>query len=105
MGPGWFSRATYQFSECKGEIDEDEAWALIQGADRGRALLSCSWGGEGMETVSENTGLVFHHAYTVMRAVEVNNFKLLQCRNPWGNSTEWGCVNPDDCEWCDQSPM
>lgn len=41
-------------------------------------------------------GLVFPHAYTLLHAVDVNGFKMVCMRNPWGHN-EW--KGP----WCDGS--
>ena len=42
-------------------------------------------------------GLVEGHAYSIIHVVERKGFKLVCCRNPWGNKMEW------NGPWCDQS--
>uniref|UniRef100_A0A0G4HDS7 Calpain catalytic domain-containing protein n=1 Tax=Chromera velia CCMP2878 TaxID=1169474 RepID=A0A0G4HDS7_9ALVE len=44
-------------------------------------------------------GLVEGHAYTLLAAFEAEGVKLVQLRNPWGNSTEW------KGRWSDDSPL
>ena len=38
---------------------------------------------------SREDGLVERHAYSLIAAKEVGDFKLVSLRNPWGNSREW----------------
>jgi len=45
----------------------------------------------------ENRGLIDDHAYSLLSVHQLNgNLRLLQVRNPWGN-TEW------KGDWCDTS--
>jgi len=49
--------------------------------------------------VQRTDGLVEGHAYSVIELVEVEGVKLVQIRNPWGNSFEW------NGNWSDNSPL
>ena len=45
-------------------------------------------------------GLLWNHAYAVLRAVEVGGHKLVELRNPWGGSKEWtGAWSDKSGEW------
>jgi hypothetical protein len=89
-----------------GEIDPDDAWALLVKGEQDGALMCCSWDGAGLEAIADDTGLVSGHAYTMIQALESpDGFHLMQCRNPWGSDMEWGKENPESCEWCDESPL
>ena len=34
-------------------------------------------------------GIVMGHAYSILDVCDVDGAKLIQLRNPWGNSSEW----------------
>ena len=55
---------------------------------------SCS----GSDAHKNKNNIVLGHAFTVLSAVEVEGFKLLKVRNPWGE-TEW------NGPWSDESPL
>jgi len=42
----------------------------------------------GSDTNKSGDGITYGHAYTILDAVEVDGYKLVQLRNPWGYS-EW----------------
>lgn len=50
-------------------------------------LFGCStgWFGRGL---GERRGIIESHAYSVMRAVELDGKRLLLLKNPWGKG-EW----------------
>ncbi|GBG77348.1 hypothetical protein CBR_g23680 [Chara braunii] len=52
----------------------------------------------GSDTEISPNGIVQSHAYSLLQVREVDGHKLLQMRNPWGNSVEWS--GP----WSDSSP-
>lgn len=88
------------------EQDPDETWAYIEDCKNNEwVLMSTTWKGEGLENICADTGLVTGHAYTITKVIETSSgFRLIQCRNPWG-AKEWGRAYPDDCPWCDNSPL
>jgi len=57
------------------------------------------------EDVSD-LGIVQGHAYSILDACDVDGVKLLQLRNPWGNSKEWkGPWSDNSAEWTERSRM
>ena len=46
----------------------------------------------------ESKGIVYDHAYSILRVVKVQGFKLLQMKNPWAEK-EW------NGDWSDKSPL
>jgi calpain len=88
------------FIEIKPECaHDDKLWqTLIGHAECEHVLLGCSATG-GRESEMENSGLYSGHAYAVLNCKEVDGFKLIQCRNPWG-SNEWkGAWADGSKEW------
>eukprot|EP00930_Biecheleria_cincta_P068982 TRINITY_DN56799_c0_g1_i1.p1 TRINITY_DN56799_c0_g1~~TRINITY_DN56799_c0_g1_i1.p1 ORF type:complete len:699 (-),score=119.91 TRINITY_DN56799_c0_g1_i1:356-2452(-) len=77
-------------------LDEDGMWRKVCEYDKANYLIGCSIGGSVVEK-ERTDGLIERHAYSVIHAVEVCGFKLVCCRNPWGNSKEW------NGPWSDQS--
>lgn len=68
-----------------------EIWASLMGFVQQNALLgagSRSPPKGGISNPVNAQGIVLGHAYSILRAVDVGGIKLLQLRNPWGN-TEW----------------
>lgn len=51
------------------------------------AMIGCAMKG-GREN-ERDTGLVTGHAYSVTAVRECSVGRVVQCRNPWGNSKEW----------------
>lgn len=75
--------------------DSDGIWKEVQRYDQGSYLVACSMRAHhGMEHVRVD-GLVEAHAYSLLRAVEVQGHRLIFLRNPWGNDKRW------NGRWCD----
>eukprot|EP00913_Durusdinium_trenchii_P004034 g3736.t1 len=70
-----------------GEINDGTMWATLKGLARDGHLLGCG-SGAGKDTDISDQGIVKGHAYSLLRVEEVDGHRLVQLRNPWGN-TEW----------------
>jgi hypothetical protein len=83
--------------------DNGKLWKMLTNWDQEGYLISGGTPGVDMWSDSDNKkpkegGLVPGHAYSVIQAIEANNHKLLNVRNPWGNF-EWSG------DWSDNSDL
>ncbi|CAK0864253.1 unnamed protein product [Prorocentrum cordatum] len=75
--------------------DSDGLWPELRGYDRRSFLVACALSARhGAEHVRVD-GLVEGHAYSLLRVVEFQGFRLVFLRNPWGNDKRW------NGRWCD----
>jgi len=72
------------FSFKTDKHSDEEIWTRIKQADLKKYIIGASSRGD----VQRSTGIVGNHAYTVVSVHEVQGYKLLKLRNPWGNF-EW----------------
>mmetsp|Transcript_16250 Transcript_16250/g.42592 ORF Transcript_16250/g.42592 Transcript_16250/m.42592 type:complete len:180 (+) Transcript_16250:582-1121(+) len=80
-------------------LEEDVMWELLKEFDESNFIMSCSIGGDIVEKARDD-GLVERHAYALITATEVGDFKMVCARNPWGNSKEWnGAWSDADSAW------
>lgn len=79
------------------QVDQDTMWKNLEGYDRANFLLGASVHNDKKGEHRREDGLVEGHAYSIIHVVERKGFKLVCCRNPWGNKMEW------NGPWCDQS--
>ena len=88
--------------KIKNDEDIDRLWDQIMGADEQGFLISAETEGEDVYTKEgglSGSGLVPGHAYSVIKAVEANDVRLLNIRNPWGRF-EWdGAWSDKDKRW------
>jgi hypothetical protein len=88
--------------EVKELIRADLLWPLLKQFDLDAALISASTAGADKSSknrlVHEKGGIVSGHAYSVIQVREALGHRLLNIRNPWGDS-EWAG------SWSDQSPL
>ena len=65
-----------------------------------RSLIAASAGRrqDGLPQQEHYNGIVPDHAYAVLRLKEINGFKMVKFRNPWGHF-EW------TGNWSDSSPL
>ena len=57
----------------------------------------------GSDTDVSNLGIVQGHAYSILDIAEIDGEKLMQLRNPWGNSKEWkGAWSDGSKEWTEK---
>lgn len=76
-------------------IQNGQLWKIMMGWYKAGGFL-CAGSLPGRDSEKNIQGIVFGHAYTILRVAEVYGNQLIQLRNPWGN-TEW------KGDWCDSS--
>lgn len=58
---------------------------------------------QGSDSDISRLGIVQGHAYSILDVAEVDGAKLMQLRNPWGDSTEWkGKWSDHSSEWTEK---
>lgn len=82
----WENKSRF-YIQNKGNFSHDQVWDRMVECDHNGAMMGCSLTG-GHENVRDD-GLVTGHAYSVVNVKECSVGKVVQCRNPWGNSKEW----------------
>ena len=77
-------------------MDHDEAWNLVKSFSDSNYYMTTSTKPYPM------TGLVAGHAYSLFKAYEYNDIKLIKVMNPWGNY-EWnGDYGDKSEEWTEE---
>ena len=84
---GLGERLDMESAEMCGELAELFARLFVL-HDRGYMLGAASRGTGGGGSIIVNHGIVQGHAYTILRAVEVDGLQMVRLRNTWGR-TEW----------------
>jgi len=74
-------KAPTKLSQCDEKIDDDDMFETFKKYDEKESLMSVSWN-------AEVKGLVTSHAYSILQVKTVDNFRLLNIRNPWGKQGE-----------------
>ena len=74
----------------------EDMFKYLKDCDNKNYVIAASIHGEEMEKARDD-GLIERHAYSLLRVFEEGNIKLVQLRNPWGNSHE------SLLDWCDSS--
>eukprot|EP00438_Fugacium_kawagutii_P017294 Skav213691 [mRNA] locus=scaffold491:581753:585257:- [translate_table: standard] len=95
--PSHISFGSSRSSSTLERYDQDAMWSNLEKFDRANFLLAASIHNGNESEHRRQDGLVEGHAYSIIHAVECKGFKLVCCRNPWGNKKEW------NGPWCDQS--
>eukprot|EP00931_Biecheleriopsis_adriatica_P056631 TRINITY_DN33564_c0_g1_i1.p1 TRINITY_DN33564_c0_g1~~TRINITY_DN33564_c0_g1_i1.p1 ORF type:complete len:1809 (+),score=334.40 TRINITY_DN33564_c0_g1_i1:35-5461(+) len=73
--------------ESKKEIDDGTMWSKLKGfMDDGHLMGAGS--SAGSDTDISDKGIVFGHAYSILRLEDIDGHQLVKMRNPWGG-TEW----------------
>ena len=85
------------------ETPKEELWKIIVDAlDEQDMFVSCA-GVADVQGPAIDMGLITGHAYSILKAVQASNGeRLIQIRNPWGQ-TEWnGAYSDSDSAWTPQ---
>jgi len=73
-------------------------WSQLLLCSEGR-LMMCSCSATGSGEVEGDQGILANHAYSVLHAVEIEEFQLVQIRNPWGKHEWTGAWSDGSEEW------
>ena len=76
--------------------NSEQMFKFIDNCNKKCFVMAASINGNTMEKARKD-GLIERHAYSLLRVYEDEKFKLVQLRNPWGNSHE------SNLDWCDSS--
>eukprot|EP01091_Cochliopodium_minus_P012841 TRINITY_DN3997_c0_g1_i1.p1 TRINITY_DN3997_c0_g1~~TRINITY_DN3997_c0_g1_i1.p1 ORF type:complete len:524 (-),score=168.81 TRINITY_DN3997_c0_g1_i1:46-1617(-) len=67
----------------------EQLWKIMLDARKRTYFIAASVPDDPEQDLMKLLGLVEGHAYAVLDVKQVGELKLVQIRNPWGNSTEW----------------
>lgn len=81
----------------KEKNDNEKMFEYLKECDNKNYVMAASIHGDEMEKARDD-GLIERHAYSLLQVFEEGNIRLVQLRNPWGNSHE------SRLDWCDSSP-
>jgi len=78
-------------------VSKEGAWYDLLKFDKDNHLMAAI---ATQSSDESDSGLVHGHAYSVLKIVEVQGFRLVACRNPWGSDAEWnGPWSDRSAEW------
>ena len=90
------SKNHVEVASVEGHGDADRIWQrLLSASNFGDCLVSISTTTL-TQAEEERCGLVSGHAYAVLRVVEVEGWRMLQVKNPWGRVRWKGRFSPAD---------
>ncbi|KAL0246636.1 hypothetical protein GEMRC1_007847 [Eukaryota sp. GEM-RC1] len=87
-----------RFKKAKSEIASGALWRKMRNYVESGYLLGAG-SPSGKDTDISSFGIVQGHAYSILQCVEVENLKLIQLRNPWGDSSWKGDYGPTSTKW------
>ncbi|CAJ1347827.1 unnamed protein product [Effrenium voratum] len=101
--PKTLSFRSYKMGNVFGHVNRDALWEKIREYDDSNYLMACvaMYKKPSHQIVRKRRqdGIVAVHGYSLIHAVEVEGWRMVCCRNPWG----WGCWNgpwsPGSREW------
>lgn len=78
-------------------VEVEDMWQKLVEYDKGNYLMASS---ASKSRIERDSGMVHGHAYSLLHAVEIDGLRLVCCRNPWGNDSEWnGPWSDRSAEW------
>ena len=78
-------------------VEVEDMWQKLVAYDKGNYLMASS---ASKSRIERDSGMVHGHAYSLLHAVEIDGLRLVCCRNPWGNDSEWnGPWSDRSAEW------
>ena len=81
------------------KYEPDELWRILKRCDDKQYIICTNTNDT---TANESVGLVPSHAYTIISVYEVDGYRLMKLRNPWGEG-EWNGAFGDKSElWTPQ---
>lgn len=84
-------------AEIQALVNSGDLWQLLVEWKRQKFLIAA-----GTKNFQEEKELLEDHAYGVLRAVEVDDDKILNLRNPWGEVDWEGDWSPKSSKWTPQ---
>jgi calpain-15 len=83
--------APYQTFKTQGNtaLPPDDLWKILLNAEKSKFLIAASVPDTPGVDLEKLLGLVEGHAYGILDVKEVEKLRLIQIRNPWGDSMEW----------------
>ena len=70
-------------------MSDRELWNLFQTWTKEDNYILSAGSPPGSNDDITELGIVMGHAYSILDVCDVDGTKLIQLRNPWGNSSEW----------------
>uniref|UniRef100_A0A7S1ASL0 Calpain catalytic domain-containing protein n=1 Tax=Noctiluca scintillans TaxID=2966 RepID=A0A7S1ASL0_NOCSC len=78
----------------------NELFQMLQECDRENFMMSADINQSSVREFRREDGLVEGHAYALLHVLEVQGFRFVCLRNPWGGSIEWnGAWSDGDIKW------
>ena len=85
------------------EVSVEELWQILTSEDRNESLMTVgSFYSNGGDKYTNDVGLPYSHAFSVLDTVTVENNRLVLVRNPWGEESYFGKWSDQDILWTEE---